>query len=160
VLISPSIRCQASDCPRRPRGGFWIRYHIRSTSATLHEESNCEDCDYHCHGGFNYCCQRHWRSPLRGPAQSSKAACQPRTFRYSRDVNKRHTNTDSIAEVMTAARLTSLASPCRAKGTSQTFGRYGQNDVFFGHYPVLVGTSRGLPRSIGGRGEVYCDVCQ
>jgi hypothetical protein len=55
-------------------------------------------------------------------------------------VNKRHTNTESIAEVTTSAGLTSLASPCRAKGASQTFGRYGKNGVCFCHHPVLVGT--------------------
>jgi hypothetical protein len=55
-------------------------------------------------------------------------------------VNKRHTNTESIAEVTASAGLTSLASPCRAKGASQTFGRYGKNGVCFCHHPVLVGT--------------------
>jgi len=55
--------------------------------ATLHEESNCKDCDYHYHHGFNYCSQRHWGSPY--------------------------------------------ISPRRAKGASQTFGRYEKNDILF-----------------------------
>jgi hypothetical protein len=33
---------------------------------------------------------------------------------------KRHTNAEGIAEVTTTAGLTTLASPCRAKGASQT----------------------------------------
>jgi hypothetical protein len=117
---------------------------------TLHEESNCEDYDYHYHGGFNYCCQRHWSSPLflraelnsvrLAPVQLSKAGRQHGSFGYPRDVNKGHTNTESIAKVTTSAGLTSLASRCRAKGASQTFGRYGKNGVCFCHHPVLVGT--------------------
>jgi hypothetical protein len=74
VLISPSIQCRASDCPRRARGGFWIHQHIRPASATLHEESNCENYDYHYHDGFNYCCQRHWSSPLLLRAELSPSS--------------------------------------------------------------------------------------
>ena len=75
VLISPSIRCQASDCPRRARGEFWIQHHIRPASGTLHEEANCEDCDDHYHDGFNYCCQRHWGSPLLLRAEFESLVC-------------------------------------------------------------------------------------
>jgi hypothetical protein len=64
-----------------------------------------------------------------GPAQSSKAGMQPRSFRYPCNMNKRHTNAGRIAEVTTNVGLTSLAWPCRAKGASLTFGRYGENGV-------------------------------
>ena len=67
--------------------------------------------------------------PRKGPVQSSKASNQDRSFRYPRDVNKRHTNTESIAKVTTSAGLTGLASPGPAKGASQTLGR---------HHPVIL----------------------
>ena len=72
-----------------------------------------------------------------GLVQSSKEGIQPRSFRDPRDVNKRHTNTEGIAEVTITAGLTTLASPCRAKGASQTLGRYGKNGVFVCHRRIL-----------------------